>query len=193
MNTSVVFDPVLPIWVIISLTVLILIAATLGQWRGLKSFILRAVAAFLLCGALLNPQKLLERRTPLPDIALVLNDNSESMKFADREATAKSVRARLTDELTALGNMEIVEIVIPPGKDGTRMVQALIDGLAQFPAERIAGVFAITDGQVHDLPETPGVLLPSGVPFHSLIVGDKDARDRRLDAIITPKYGMVGE
>lgn len=193
MNSSVVFDPMLPIWLIISLTVLILAVATLGQWRGLKSFTLRAVAAFLLCGALLNPQKLLEQRTPLPDIALVLNDTSESMKFADREATANSVRTKLTDELTALGNMEIVEIDIPPGKDGTRMTQALIDGLAQLPADRISGVFAITDGQVHDLPEAPGVLLPSGVPFHSLIIGDKEARDRRLDAIITPKYGMVGE
>ena len=193
MNSSVVFDPVLPIWAIISLTVLILVAATLGQWRGLKSFILRAMAAFLLCGALLNPQKLLEQRTPLPDIALVLNDNSESMKFADREAVANSVRSRLTDSLTALGNTEIVEIDIPPGEDGTRLTQALIDGLAQLPADRIGAVFAITDGQIHDLPEASGNLLPSGVPFHSLIVGDKDARDRRLDAIITPKYGMVGE
>lgn len=193
MNSSVVFDPVLPIWAIISLTGLILLAATLGQWRGLKSFVLRAMAAFLLCGALLNPQKLWEQRTPLPDIALVLNDNSESMKFANREAVANKVRARLTDDLTALGNMEIVEIDIAPGKDGTRMAQALIDGLAQRPGNRIAGVFAITDGQIHDLPKAPGVLLPSGVPFHSLIVGDKNARDRRLDAVITPKYGMVGE
>jgi len=193
MNTSFVFDPLLPIWVIISLTVLILAAATLGQWRGLKSFILRTIAAFILCGALLNPQQLIEQRTPLPDIALVLNDNSESMKLADRESIASAVRSKLTDELTALGNVETVEVNIPPGKDGTRMTQALIDGLAQLPANRIAGVFAITDGQVYDLPDTPGVLLPAGVPFHSLIVGNKDARDRRLDAIITPKYGMVGE
>ena len=193
MNTSFVFDPLLPIWVIISLTILILAAATLGQWRGLKSFILRTIAAFILCGALLNPQQLIEQRTPLPDIALVLNDNSESMKLANRESVARAVRSKLTDELTALGNVETVEINIPPGKDGTRMTQALIDGLAQLPANRIAGVFAITDGQVYDLPDTPGVLLSSGVPFHSLIVGNKDARDRRLDAIITPKYGMVGE
>ncbi len=193
MNSSVVFDPVLPIWAIIGLTVLILIAATLGQWRGLKSFIMRAMAAFLLCGALLNPQKLLEQRTPLPDIALILTDKSESMGFAGRETSANEVQAKLNDSLAALGNMEIVEIDIEPGQEGTRIGQALIDGLAQLPAERIAGVFAITDGQVHDLPEAPGTLLPSGVPFHSIIIGDKDARDRRLDAIITPKYGMVGE
>jgi uncharacterized membrane protein len=193
MNTSFVFDPLLPIWVIVSLTVLIIFAATIGQWRGLKSFVLRTIAAFILCGALLNPQQLIEQRTPLPDIALVLTDNSESMQLADREAVSNSVRSRLTDGLTALDNTEIVEVNIAPGQDGTRMTQALIDSLAQLPANRIAGVFAITDGQVHDLPETPGVLLPSGVPFHSLIVGDKDARDRRLEAIVTPKYGMVGE
>ncbi len=193
MNTSVVFDPVLPIWVIISLAVFILIAATVGQWRGLKSFVLRAVAAFLLCGALLNPQKLLEQRTPLPDIALVLTDKSESMGFAKRETSAEAVRTHLNDGLTALGNIEVVEIDIPSAQEGTRLTQALIDGLSQLPADRIAAVFAITDGQIHDLPEAPAGLLPSGVPFHSLIIGDKDARDRRLDAVITPKYGMVGE
>jgi len=193
MNTSFVFDPLLPVWAIISLTILILAAATFGQWRGLKSFVLRAIAAFILCGALLNPQQLIEQRTPLPDIALILNDNSESMKLADRESAADTVRSRVTDALNALGNTEIVEIVIPPGKDGTRTAQALIDGLAQLPADRIAGVFTVTDGQVHDLPETPGGLLPSGVPFHNLVIGDKNARDRRLDAIVTPKYGMVGE
>ncbi len=193
MNTSFVFDPLLPVWAIASLTLMIIVAATFGQWRGLKSFVLRAIAAFLLCGALLNPQQLIEQRNPLPDIALVLNDNSESMTIAGRDAVASTVRSRLRDGLTALGNTEIVEVDIPPGKDGTRMVQALIDGLAQLPAERIAGVFSISDGQVHDLPDNPGVLLPLGVPFHNLIIGDKNARDRRLDPIVTPKYGMVGE
>ncbi len=193
MNSSFVFDPLLPVWLIISLTVLILAASMFGEWRGLKSFILRAIAAFVLCGALLNPQKLLEERTALPDIALVLVDQSESMQIAGRSQTAATLETALHDQLTALGDIEIVTVPINAGADGTRLTQVLIDGLGQLPADRIAGVFAITDGQIHDLPTPPDNLMPQGVPFHALIVGDNKARDRRLEALVTPKYGLVGE
>ncbi|MBL4853909.1 MAG: hypothetical protein JKY25_06680 [Robiginitomaculum sp.] len=193
MNSSFVFDPMLPIWVIISLTVLVIAAATFGQWRGLKSFILRAIAAFILAGALLNPQTLIEQRTPLPDIALVISDNSESMAFGTRKQVSETVHTRLLDALNGLENLELINVNVAPGTDGTRLTQTMIDALAGLPADRIAGVIAITDGQVHDLPENPANLLPPGVPFHSIITGDKTARDRRLDALITPKYGMVGE
>ena len=193
MNTSFVLDPLLPIWVIISLTILVIAAATFGQWRGLKSFILRAVASFLLAGALLNPQTLIEQRTPLPDIALVINDHSESMAFGRRQQVFETVNAKLLTSLNGLENLEIVEVNIAPGADGTRLASTMIDALASLPSQRIAAVIAITDGQVHDLPENPANLLPPGIPFHTIIIGDKTARDRRLDAIISPKYGMVGE
>ncbi len=193
MNSSFVLDPVLPIWAIISLTVLIIAAATFGQWRGLKSFILRAVAAFILAGALLNPQTLIEQRTPLADIALIINDKSESMAFGNRKPVSKTVHASLVDGLNGLENLELVQVNVAPGTDGTRLSRTMIDALAGLPGDRIAGVFAITDGLVHDLPENPGNLIPSGVPFHAIIIGDKTARDRRIDPLITPKYGMVGE
>ena len=91
MKSSVAFDPLLPIWLIITLTGVILITAMFAEWKGLKSFVLRAIAAFIICGALLNPQKLLEQRTPLPDVALILTDKSESMSIASRTAVAETV------------------------------------------------------------------------------------------------------
>ena len=103
------------------------------------------------------------------------------------------MKHKLKQDLPGLGDLEVITLPIPPGDDGTRMTQVLIDGLGQLPAGRIAGVFALTDGQIHDLPNPPVNLLPPGVPFHSLIIGDKNARDRRLEALITPKYGLVGE
>ncbi len=193
MNTSFVLDPVLPVWAIAVLTVLIIAAATFGQWRGLKSFTLRAVAAFLLAGALLNPQTLIEERTPLPDIVLVINDHSESMTFGTRQQVSGIVNAKLRDQLNGLENLEIVEVNIASGGDGTRLASTMIDALASLPARRIAGVIAITDGQIHDLPEHPANLLPGNTPFHTILIGDKAARDRRIEAIISPKYGLVGE
>lgn len=193
MNTSLAFDPLLPIWLIVVLTVLALMAAMFAEWKGLKSFILRAIATFVMCGALLNPQKLLEAKTPLPDVALILTDKSESMQISDRATLADAIESRLKAELAGLENIEIVQIDIPPSEDGTRLTEAMIDGLGQLPADRIAGVFALTDGQIHDVPTSTDGLLPEGVPFHGLVVGSNEDRDRRLEALIAPKYGMVGE
>jgi len=193
MKSSFAFDPLLPIWLIIALTVLILAASMVGEWRGLKSSALRAIAAFTLCGALLNPQKLIEDRTPLPDIALVLVDQSESMQIGKRAAAAQTTEDKLKQQLSGLDNLETVFLTVPPGSDGTKLTQVLIDGLGQLPADRLAGVIAITDGRVHDLPEPPQNLMPDGAPFHAIIVGVKDARDRRLEPLLTPRYGLVGE
>lgn len=193
MNTSIVFDPLLPIWLIITLTVLIVIASMAGEWRGLRSQILRTLAAFILCGALLNPQKVLEDRTALPDIAVILADESASMTIADRADIASKAQEALRTKLDSLENIETVILRVATGQDGTRLTQTMIDGLGQLPADRLAGIFAITDGQIHDLPTSSENLLPAGVPFHALIVGNPNARDRRLEAIQTPKYGLVGE
>jgi len=192
-NTSIAFDPLLPIWLIATLTVLALLAAMFAEWKGLKSFILRAIATFIMCGALLNPQKLIEERTPLPDIAVILTDKSESMQISDRTEIAEQIESRLKEQISALGNTETIQVDINPSEDGTRLIQSLIDGLGQLPADRIAGVFALTDGRVHDVPSSPEGLLPDGVPFHGLIIGDETARDRRLEVLVAPKFGMVGE
>ncbi len=193
MNVSVVFDPLIPIWLTVLLTALILISGMIGEWRGLKSFILRAVAGFILCGALLNPQKLLEERTPLPDIAVILTDKSDSMALADRQSSAGAITQALNEKLAALDGLEVTTLSVNPDANGTLMTQSLIDALSALPTDRIAGVFAITDGLVHDLPNPPDNLLPKNVPFHSIIIGNKNARDRRLQPLITPKYGLVGE
>lgn len=193
METALAFDPLLPIWMIVTLTVILLVTSMAGDVRGLKSFTARAIATFLLCGALLNPQKLLENRTPLPDIALVLVDGSHSMQIGNRQAVAQTAEKTISDTLANIENVETVIVPIGPSEDGTRLTQNLINALSQYPTERLAGVFALTDGQVHDLPTNIDELMPEGVPFHSLIIGDKNARDRRLEPVLTPKYGLVGE
>ncbi|MEE9272558.1 MAG: hypothetical protein V3U57_04745 [Robiginitomaculum sp.] len=193
MNSSFAIDPLLPIWVITALTVLTLIAAGFGQWRGLKSLILRSIAALILCGALLNPQKLLQERTPLPDIALVLVDQTQSMQIGSREHVAKIIADTVRKKIGALENLEIITVPVMSGDDGTHFIQVLINELGKIPADRLSGVIAITDGQVHDMPNSVENILPEGVPFHALIIGEKNARDRRLETLVTPKYGLVGE
>lgn len=193
MNTPLAFDPLLPVPLIIALTVLCLIAAGFSEWKGLHSFIWRAIAAFILCGALLNPQKLLENRAPLADIVVILADKSESMQIGGRAGQALTAEAALRKRILALGNTEIIQQDINASIEGTRLTQSLIDALGRLPSERLGGVFAITDGQVHDVPDNIADLIPSGVPFHGLMIGERSARDRRLETLIAPKFGLVGE
>lgn len=193
MSNSLAFDPLLPLWAIAVLLVLALIGSAATGTAGLRSFIPRALAALAVTAALLNPQTVTEERTALPDVALIITDSSQSMSIGARADDSAALRQALTEQLQAQGGLDVVNITLPPSEDGTRLTPTLIDGLGNLPANRIAGVFAITDGQIHDVPKAPERLLPEGTPFHSLIVGSTSARDRRLNAINAPRFGLVEE
>ena len=187
------FDPLLPMGWIIVLGVLMFLAALAAGIGRLRSYFLRLLAGLFLVLALLNPQTVIEERDPLQDVVLVIKDESESMKLGERAEAADETFKKLLETLEADSSLDVSTALIRPDSDGTRLTTTLIDSLGNLPASRLAGVIAITDGQVHDLPQKPESLLPEGVPFHSIIIGEKEARDRRISAIVAPKYGLVGE
>ncbi len=193
MNTSFVFDPLLPIWLIISLTVILILMAGFGQWRGLKSTVFRTLASFLLALALLNPQKLVEERQGLSDIVLLLSDKTNSMNIADRTKKAQAIKDNIKQQLGNLGNIEIIEAEIKPDINGTLLTPVLFNELGQIPQDRLSAIITISDGNIHDIKPEISELLPKSVPFHAIITGEKSARDRRIVPILTPRYGMVGE
>ena len=187
------FDPLLPaVWIIVLGSLMFLAALAAGIGR-LRSYFLRLLAGLFLVLALLNPQTVIEERDPLQDVVLIIKDESESMKLGERSEAADKTYQALLEQLKADPSLDVSTALIRPNSDGTRLTTSLIDGLGNLPASRLAGVIAITDGQVHDLPQNPETLLPEGVPFHSIIIGEEKARDRRISAIVAPKYGLVGE
>ena len=187
------FDPLLPIGWIIGLGILMFLAALAAGVGRLRSYFLRLLAGLFLVLALLNPQTVIEERDPLQDAVLVIKDESESMKLGDRADAADKTYQALIEQLKADPSLDVSTALIRPDSDGTRLTTSLIDGLGNLPASRLAGVIAITDGQVHDLPQNPETLLPENVPFHAIIIGEEKARDRRISAIVAPKFGLVGE
>ena len=187
------FDPYLPLFIIAVLAGLVILMAAYGGYQKLRSFTLRAFALFALCAALLNPQTIIEEREPLTDIVLVLIDGSQSMQLGTRAEQLKAAQTQLTERLSGLENVETVTSVIKPDVSGTRLVSTLIDELGNLPRSRLAGVIALTDGQVHDLPENMSGLLPETIPFHAMIIGDPARRDRRIRAIRAAKFGLVDE
>lgn len=187
------FDPLLPIAWVIALGAIMFLAALAAGIGKLRSYFLRLLAGLFLILALLNPQTVIEERSPLQDVVLVIKDESESMQLGDRAAASDQAYQALIEQLKADPTLDVSTSLIRPDSDGTRLTSSLIDGLGNLPASRLAAVIAITDGQVHDLPENPENLLPENIPFHSIIIGEENARDRRISAIVAPKYGLVGE
>jgi uncharacterized membrane protein len=190
---TIAFDPLLPWPWIAAITGLALLAAILGGGLRLRSAIPRSLAALFLALALSGPQRVSEDRTPLPDTTVLLVDESESMTLEDRAETARTLTDALRTTILTDGPMDIVTVPIPPDPDGTRLARALTDALSSVPEGRLAGVIALTDGRSHDVSDATADILPEGVPFHGLIIGNPEARDRRISAITAPRFGVVGE
>lgn len=191
--SSIGFDPLLPwVWVAV-LTGLAVVAALYAGLTRLRSDFQRLLAALFLGLALSGPQIVSEDRRSLPDTIVLLKDASESMALGQRTQTANASEIALRDALAADGPVDIVTVPIPADPDGTRLARSLADALGSVPSGRLGGVIALTDGQSHDVNDATPQLLPEGVPFHALIIGDPEARDRRISAITAPKFGVVGE
>jgi len=190
---NIAFDPFISTPWLIGLAALLFIAALSAGIGRLKSYFARLVAGLFLILAMMNPQAVDEDREPLPDTVLILTDSSESMQIGQRTAIAEAIERELQSELSAAPDLDVITVKIPPSGNGTQIAKALTDGLATIPKSRLAGVIALTDGRAHDITEETAKTLPENIPFHALIIGNEGARDRRITAIKSPKFGVVGE
>ena len=187
------FDPLLPLsWVLI-LGVLIFIASIATSIGRLRSQFTRLTAGLFLLIGLLNPQSVEEERDPLPDTVIVIEDRSDSMKFGGRGEALTTMTAELKSKFREDGNLDVIAISVSQDDEGTLIASAMTDALAGAPSKRLAGVIALTDGRAHDISEAVSDYLPENTPFHSLIIGEPNTRDRRIFATKAPKFGVVGE
>lgn len=198
MITQLSFDPLLPWSLFIGLSLSLLLMTLLSIRYHLPSTILRLLASLCLLLALANPQTKSEHREPLKDIVLVLYDQSASTQISTRSAlmaqTQEALMQKLQNQNSQLPTgLEIVTHIIPDENDGTHLSASLLKALSDIPEQRLAAVIALTDGQIHDLPPVLDGLLPENIPFHALIIGNPQNRDRRLKAITAPQYGLVDE
>ena len=193
MSSALAFSPLIPWPVLTGLSCLALAVGLLGVARGGLSGWLRLLVLAVVVAGLANPRLVVEHSTPLPDLALVVVDQTLSQQIGNRAAQTEAALAELQARLARLPNLEVrVERVTSPlGQDeGTRLFTALDRALADVPRRRLAGVVMITDGRVHDVPADLGRSL--GAPIHTLLTGAPGERDRRLVVGQNPGFGLVG-
>ncbi len=192
--TALAFAPLFPWPVIAGLGALALLLVGIGLWRRASGTVLRALILAALLAGLGNPRLLAENRTALPDVALVVVDETLSQGIGERRAQTQTALDDLTRRLGQLPGLEVrVERVgNEPGADhGTRLFEAAGRALTDVPRRRLAGVTLITDGRVHDVPADLGRSL--GAPVHTLLTGHPAERDRRLVPGASPAFALVGE
>ncbi|MCP4615356.1 MAG: hypothetical protein GY844_02855, partial [Bradyrhizobium sp.] len=188
---TILFDPLVPWPVLIALAVLTGVALVLAIWRRLSGWALRALAALVLLGALSGPVVQSEDRSPLSDIVILAEDRSASQTLSDRADQTAAALATLEADLAARPNTEVRRITVEdsPEDGGTQLMDAIARALADEPRARVAGIIALSDGQVHDMARTPD--LPA--PLHLLRTGRAGDWDRRLIVKNAPSFGIIGE
>lgn len=184
------------------LTVAIVLAVTLiivSLWRRGAGAWWRIIAYAALVVALLNPAALREDREPVTDVAVLVVDRSQSNTLKDRtsltDATADALRTSLEAE-TGLDVREVdvtdaLSMTQTSDSGGTQLFSVIESAIGDVPPERLAGIIAVTDGQIHDL--APRALATTGAPFHALLTGSPDEADRILTIEDAPRFAIVGE
>jgi len=191
MTGTLIFDPLIPWPVLAVIACMALAGVALALWRGLSGWALRGLAVCVLLGALAGPVYQIEDRQPLTDIVVLIEDQSASQSLAGRPEQMRDATQALTASLASRANTEIRQVRVPDGEGdaGTALMAGLAEALAEEPRARIAGIIALSDGQVHDMDRTPD--LPA--PLHLLLTGRQADWDRRLIVRNAPAFAIIGE
>ncbi|RBI85684.1 hypothetical protein DRV85_08120 [Rhodosalinus halophilus] len=191
MTGSILFDPLVPLWLLAAGGGVVLAAVALAAWRGLSGWALRGLAGLVILAALAQPSWQQEDRAPLSDIVLLVEDRTASQRLAERAGTTAEAAEALAQEIASRPNTEVRRITVPDaeGDEGTLLMTAVSEALAREPRARVAGVILMSDGRLHDLERLPE--LPA--PMHLLLTGKESDWDRRLIVRNAPAFAILDE
>jgi len=189
------FSPLIPVPLLLALAVAALIIVVLTFFLRRRGAFLRLVGFALVLLALGDPSLVREERNPLKDVVAVVLDRSASQTIGQRKAQTDAARAEIEKAMEQLGSVELRFVdggTTDTGQDGTRLFNALSSALSDVPPERIGGAILVTDGVVHDVPAAPDAL-GFRAPLHVFVTGKENERDRRIELLEAPRFGIVGK
>jgi hypothetical protein len=192
--TKLAFEPFIPWWALVACVALAVILTVPFVMARRRTAVWRALGFAALLIALANPRLVTENREKLRDTAVLVVDRTGSQTIAERTRQTDAARAEMQKRLAAVEGVDLRVVEVEDGgkDDGTRLFRALSSAIGDLPRERIAGVVAITDGVIHDVPADP-TALGFGGPFHALITGHPGERDRRIELVEAPRFGLVNK
>lgn len=191
MTNSIIFDPLLgwlALWVAIAALALFIV---LAARRKMSGWWLRALAGSVVVLALANPSLQQEERAKLTDIVILVVDETASQRISKRPEQTSETVALVEAEIAKMADTElrIVSLGHGEGDQGSLLMSALTEAMAEEPRARLAGAILLTDGRLHDVDRAPD--LPA--PLHVLLTGQSDDWDRRLIVKNAPAFAILGE
>ena len=96
---AVIFDPLLPFWLMGALALAVLAVLVFAVFRRLTGWPYRGFAVVCVFLALLNPSLKTEERQAKADIVIVVVDRSSSQMLSDRAAQTQAALAHVTQQL----------------------------------------------------------------------------------------------
>jgi hypothetical protein len=193
---SIAFAPLLPWWLIAGAAVVAVLLIALCLWRRARGTSWRVLALLVLLGALINPSAVKEERRMIDDVAVLAIDESSSEQIAPRPDQIAAAAPEIEKRLRAIPGLELRVVRVKPARseadNGTELMTAVKNAVADLPPSRLAGVVLLSDGEIHDLPEDPKTL-GIDAPVHLLLTGREGEGDRRLTVPKLPSYGIVGQ
>jgi hypothetical protein len=192
---GIAFAPHLPLWLLAVFGGIALAILAFSVYRHAHGAWARLFAFAVVMLALANPLIVKETREGLSNIVALVIDRSQSMEIGTRKADAEKALAAMRDKLKAM-NVELREAEVRTNTDagdagGTALFSALNAALSDAPPDRVAGAIVITDGEVHDAPDPKTFHL--GAPFHVLVTGAPNERDRKLTVVRATRFNIVGK
>lgn len=187
----IVFSPLFssPLFELVLATLFLAAAFSLYQRR--ERGLMRALFSLVFALVIANPTITIRETKPLKSTVALVIDRSGSQTLSDRPSQNDRVVEEVKKKINALGSFETRVIDITDRNDeGTRVFTPLRDALADLPPEQIGGAILITDGVVDDVPKD-AKNLGFTAPLHALITGHARERDRRVELLEAPPFGIV--
>jgi hypothetical protein len=192
---SLSLSPIFPLWALATMGAAAVVVVALTAFTRPSAAPLRAIVAALLLFFIADPAFKREDRRPLKSVVAVVVDRYGANRIGEREGQTEAARKAVLEQLARLDNVETHVVDTPredPDNKGTQLFAALQGALADTPPERVGGAIFITSGVVHDIPEKADAL-GFHAPVHALITGHAGERDRRLELVEAPRFGIVGK
>ncbi len=193
--TRIVFAPVLPVSLLAALAAVALLIIAYSFYVRARGAWARGLAFAVLLFALAGPLLVTEKHSPLPDVAVIVTDRSQSMALGRRTQMAEAARAQVRRLLAQQPGLVVRETSVTTTatgeNNGTQAFAALNAALADVAPNRVAGAIMITDGQVHDAPSPQTLSLHA--PLQVLVAGGRGERDRKLTVKTAARFAIVGQ
>lgn len=193
------FNPHVSFEWLVGLIILSVVVLALGVWCSARGSIWRGGLLTLLILMLANPVLLAEKRNYLDDVALIIVDESDSQRIGQRQEVTTDTYNNLVSQLEAFDDLKVQTIVvrnkltsITEEEGGSLLFSSRHDTLKNIAPDRIAATIMITDGQIHDIPDLENLSESEG-PVHFLLSGNKNEKDRVLQLVKAPAFGIVNQ